>query len=457
MPQLLKKKLYGWAKSDFSKCNYLETSNIDTIEEIFKIANSQKKKISFRGGGRSYGDNTLNKNNIVLKYNAKKNIINFDETKGEIIISGSCRLLDLFDYIIPRGWTLHVSPASQYITIAGAISNNVHGKNCPSKGYFGDYVEEIEIYTPDKGLVNCSKNKNQDLFYAVISGLGSFGIILKAKITLRKINTVIINTKVTYVKSLDEAIDKSKNLGKEYEYNIGSLNFTRFNKNFNDGKIYSSNFSDKIDLKINNAKANLFIYLINSGLLLNKLPLIDNVIEFFFSKITSKNPSNKKKFYEEDYFSMNFLGDKYLPFYNNFFRNGFVEYQVIFDSENYLKAIMEIEDLIKKNGYSSYMSSFKIYKSADPKYILGLNKNGYCITLDIPFEKNKKFQKTTRLINEITIKYNGQVYLGKTPCLNNEEFKQMYKNHRKFEELKNLYDKNFLLVSDMTNRLFSTN
>ena len=78
MPQLLKKKLYGWAKSDFSKCNYLETSNIDTIEEIFKIANSQKKKISFRGGGRSYGDNTLNKNNIVLKYNAKKNIINFD-------------------------------------------------------------------------------------------------------------------------------------------------------------------------------------------------------------------------------------------------------------------------------------------------------------------------------------------------------------------------------------------
>ena len=77
-------------------------------------------------------------------------------------------------------------------------------------------------------------------------------------------------------------------------------------------------------------------------------------------------------------------------------------------------------------------SSFKIYKPADPKYILGLNKNGYCITLDIPFEKNKKFQKTTRLINEITIKYNGQVYLGKTPCLNNEEFKEMYKNHRKF-------------------------
>ena len=93
-------------------------------------------------------------------------------------------------------------------------------------------------------------------------------------------------------------------MGKEYEYNIGSLNFTRFNKNFNDGKIYSSNFSDKIDLKINNAKANLFIYLINSGLLLNKLPLIDNVLEFFL-KITIKILLTKK-FYEDDYFSMTF-------------------------------------------------------------------------------------------------------------------------------------------------------
>ena len=105
---------------------------------------------------------------------------------------------------------------------------------------------------------------------------------------------------------------------------------------------------------------------------------------------------------------MNFLGDKYLPFYNNFFRNGFVEYQVIFDSENYLKAIMEIEDLIK-NGYSSYMSSFKIYKSADPKYILGLNKNGYCITLDIPFEKIKNFKRQlvllTKLQLNITVKF----------------------------------------------------
>ena len=54
------KTIYGWSKSDFSKCEYLETSNIEIINEIFDFAKKNNKKISFRSGGRSYGDNTLN-------------------------------------------------------------------------------------------------------------------------------------------------------------------------------------------------------------------------------------------------------------------------------------------------------------------------------------------------------------------------------------------------------------
>ena len=157
------KTIYGWSKSDFSKCEYLETSNIEIINEIFDFAKKNNKKISFRSGGRSYGDNTLNKNNIVLKYVSKENILSFDKENGEIVVSGSCSLLNLFKYIISKGWSLNVTPASQFITIAGAISNNVHGKNCPSKGYFGDYVEEIELLTPDKGLLKCSRFKNDEL------------------------------------------------------------------------------------------------------------------------------------------------------------------------------------------------------------------------------------------------------------------------------------------------------
>ena len=154
------KKIYGWSKSNYCKCNYLETSNVEQINEVFDYAKKNNKKISLRAGGRSYGDNTLNKDNIVLKYVAEKNIHSFNKLNGEILVSGSCTIKELLKFIIPKGWILNVSPASQYITIAGAISNNVHGKNCLAKGYFGDYVEEIEIITPDKGLLNCTNKEN---------------------------------------------------------------------------------------------------------------------------------------------------------------------------------------------------------------------------------------------------------------------------------------------------------
>ena len=139
--------------------------------------------------------------------------------------------------------------------------------------YFGDYVEEIEILTPDKGLMKCSKTNNSELFFAVISGLGAFGIILNAKIKLRKIKSSNLNTDIIYVKSIDEAVEKSENLLKDYEFNIGSLNFTKFNKKITDGKIYSSNFLGNENLKINSSEANLLIYFVNLALMINKFPV----------------------------------------------------------------------------------------------------------------------------------------------------------------------------------------
>ena len=429
------KIIYGWSKSNYSRCDYIETYNLEHVSETFDFAKKNNKLITLRGGGRSYGDNTINKNNIVLKYRPKKNILSFNELEGEIIVSGACTLIELLKFTIPKGWLFNVSPGSQTVTISGAISNNVHGKNCIHKGYFGDYVNEMDVYTPDQGLVNCSRNKNSDLFHAVISGLGVFGIIINVKIKLRKVKSILVNTTTSYVKNLEDAVLKIENLNKNYEFNIGSLNFTRFSNFKNDGKIFSSNFSEEVSLNEENNEANFIIYLINYCLMFNKLPIFNKIIEYFLSKITSRKLNSIKKTVE-NYYSMNFLGDTYLPLYNNFFRNGFIEYQVIFDKENYIEAINELFKLIRSNGHSSYMSSFKSYKASDDKYIFGIDKNGYCLTFDIPYQKNDEFQKFTRKMNEITIKYNGQVYFGKTPCVNNEEFKKMYKNYDRFEIVK---------------------
>ena len=452
--KLKKTKVYGWSRSDFTISQYYKTSSIDEVNSIFELAKKNNKKISLRSGGRSYGDNTLNEDNIILNYFSKNKIIHFDEENGVIEVCGSTSLIDILKYSIPKGWILYVCPASQFITVSGAISNNVHGKNCFSKGYFGDYVDEFQLFSYEKGILICSKHNNANLFYSVISGLGVLGIILKVKIRMKKIDTTILNTSVCHVSNLDNVIKKIENLKYSHEYNIGTLNFTRYNKNNISGKIYSSNFSNKklLDSTINNAS--IFIYFINICLLINNLPLTNRVVEYFLSIITSNKILFNKNFHQ-NFFKMNFLGDLNLPLYNYFFKNGFIEYQVIFDKEKYFDAIIELQNLIRKNNYESYMSSIKAYKPSNNLYMFGLSKDGYCITLDIPFRKGNNFQTFIRKLNEITIKFNGQVYMGKTPCVNSNEFKQMYKEYENFKKIKISLDPNLLLSSNMFSRIFN--
>ena len=72
-----------------------------------------------------------------------------------------------------------------------------------------------------------------------------------------------------------------------------------------------------------------------------------------------------------------------------------------------------------------------------------------------PFRKGNNFQTFIRKLNEITIKFNGQVYMGKTPCVNNNEFKQMYKKYENFKKIKTFLDPELLLSSNMFSRIFN--
>lgn len=442
----------GWARSDSSNSYIFNISSIEELYEIYELAKKNGKSISFRSSARSYGDNTLNDNSIVVIYNSPQEIFDFDEITGVINLAGSCKLNSLIKFIIPKGWLLNVSPASQYITVSGCISNNVHGKNCYQKGYFGEYVEELIIATPDKGIVKCSLNQNSDYFHSVISGLGFLGMIISAKLKLRRISSVELVTQIINTRSLEEATEHLHNIKDNSDYNIGSFDFTRFNGKPS-GKIYSSSFLETNNLSIKQTNPSEFIKLINFILLVNNFPIVDRFIEYFFSIITNSKKYKKKIIYQ-DYFKMNFLGDLNLPYYNYFFRKGFIEYQVIFDFNKYNNAIKEIESLKRNFDYGSYMSSIKIYRKNLLNFTLGLKIDGYCLTLDIPYENSSKFKKFIKNLNLITLKYEGQIYFGKSPCINREEFKLMYPKYKKLENMKLELDKNFIIHSDLTKRLF---
>lgn len=57
-----------------------------------------------------------------------RKIHSFDPQKGIICVEAGITLKEILALIIPNGWFLPVSPGTQYITIGGAIANDIHGK-----------------------------------------------------------------------------------------------------------------------------------------------------------------------------------------------------------------------------------------------------------------------------------------------------------------------------------------
>src|SRR6202140_719123 len=138
------------------------------------------------GLGRSYGDSCLNAGRELIDCRRLNRILGFDESTGMLRCESGVSLSDLIDVFLPRGWFLPVTPGSLFVTVGGAIANDVHGKNHHRAGSFGAYVRQIALHRSHDGLVVCNAEQNSNMLRPTFGGLGLTGVIGWADIQLKR-------------------------------------------------------------------------------------------------------------------------------------------------------------------------------------------------------------------------------------------------------------------------------
>ena len=146
----------GWGNNLVINSNIIYPKNINEIIRIIK--NYKSKGVLVRGMGRSYGDVALSENIISLKNYEKT--LELDETNGYLKCSSNITISEINELTISKGWFLNITPGSKFVSVGGAIANDVHGKNHHNVGNFGNYIDEIKIIDHNKKLISCNKNKN---------------------------------------------------------------------------------------------------------------------------------------------------------------------------------------------------------------------------------------------------------------------------------------------------------
>jgi len=135
--------------------------------------------------GRSYGDSCLNEGGLLLDVRRLDRLIAFDEERGLLQCEAGVTLAEILDLTVPRGWFLPVVPGTRWVSVGGAIANDIHGKNHHRAGTFGAHVARLELLRSTGERVRCVPD--DPLFQATVGGLGLTGLILWAEIRLKRV------------------------------------------------------------------------------------------------------------------------------------------------------------------------------------------------------------------------------------------------------------------------------
>lgn len=172
------------------------------------------------GNLRSYGDEVLNRDGHYVQTTLCDRILHLDLEGDTVTCECGITIDTLQRRLAPLGYMLPVTPGTAFLTVGGAIANDVHGKNHHVAGTFGCFVERFELVRSTGEAWMCSPTKNSDWFAATIGGMGLTGAITWATLKLRRITSPLLHTTSRRFADLAEFFAMDEQQTSVHEYSV---------------------------------------------------------------------------------------------------------------------------------------------------------------------------------------------------------------------------------------------
>lgn len=189
-------KLSGWGRFPSAECKVVTARS----EADVRAAVAASPLIA-RGNGRAYGDAALNRG-CTLDMTRMDRMLSFEN--GVLVAEAGVLLGDIIHTFLPRGWFPMVTPGTKYVSLGGAIAADVHGKNHHIDGSFRSCVDWVEVMGPDGAIARVTPE--DDLFHWTLGGMGLTGVIVRAQIRLRAVQTSFIAQETQALTSLSDTL-----------------------------------------------------------------------------------------------------------------------------------------------------------------------------------------------------------------------------------------------------------
>ena len=408
-------KLSGWGRYPVIDVRMSAPRDIQDI-----VAQIQRGNAIARGGGRAYGDSGISRTNTLHMKHFNR-MLEFDATSGQLVVEAGVVLGDIIHAFLPRGWFPMVTPGTKFVTVGGMIAADVHGKNHHKDGSFGAFIDWIDIVDAAGEIKRCAPNENEDLFQWTIGGMGLTGVIVRAAIRLRRVDTAWIKQKTLVANNIDHAIDIFE-ATLDATYSVAWIDCLQSGSQTGRSLVFLGEHAAIVDLPDAQQKRPLFSHPKRKLHIPFNFPdwALNNVAVRAFNALYFKKGQSDAADQLVNWDSYFYPLDAILGWTRIYGKRGFGQFQCVIPLDRSKDGMTALLSEISHSGAGSFLAVLKRFGAQDSKFSFPME--GYTLALDFPI--NKKTLALMQRLDQITLDHGGRFYLAKDSRMSSDVFLQ---------------------------------
>lgn len=379
------------------------------------------------GQGRSYGDVCIHNDGDLVCSSKLDRLIHFDRSSGIIRTEPGLTLDDLLRLTIPHGWFLPVTPGTKFVSLGGALANDVHGKNHHRVGTFGCHVRRFELLRSDGTCLLCSPSENPDYYSATIGGLGLTGFVTWIELQLMPVSSSWLESESLRFNNFQEFLDISRQSDRDWIYTVAWVDSLARGKQIGRGVFFRANHKDDGEYRLHEPGL-LRVPFDMPGITLNAFTMrAFNSMYYNFPRRSGLRSVH----YDPFFYPLDGVAN-----WNRLYgKRGFFQYQCVVPFESADKVIPSMLEVAARQKQGSFLSVLKVFGDLPSPGLLSFPRKGVTIALDFRNLGDGTLDMMQRFDEEIAA-VGGAVYPAKDARMSARMFRKFFPQWQTLERLR---------------------
>ena len=404
-------QLSGWGRYPRIEARLVRPDALDAVPGLMAAG-----PLIARGNGRAYGDAAISRQ-ATLDMRPFNRMASFDPDTGVLVAEAGVLLAEVIDVFLPRGWFPLVTPGTKFVSLGGAIAADVHGKNHHKDGAFSACVEWLELVGPDGTVRRASRSENADLFGWTCGGMGLTGVIRRAAIRLRPVETGWIRQRAIPAPNLAAAMDLFE-AAQDATYSVAWIDCLASGRARGRSIVMLGEHAIRAELR-DRQRADLFVERRKGA----------KTVPFDFPQF-ALNPLSVRAFNQLYYAAGRWnAGESLIDFDSYFYpldallewnriygKAGFAQFQCVIPLAASAQGMDALLAAIARSGQGSFLAVLKRMGAQDSRFSFPME--GYTLALDFPIRRETPALFTE--LERIVVDHGGRFYLAKDAFLSPE-------------------------------------